>query len=194
MGGVAAELLPWAQAALVAMFSLLALAAVVRAPRSGPPGWWVAATFGSLAVALVAGQIADSLGKDLPEWLAELRIVLILTFPYLLLRFTASFRDLPRWLEVAAAIGAAGLALMTLVIPATNAGQWRWATAYLLGVLFYWVLLSLATIVRLWRAGHGQPTVARRRMRLMSVATAVLALALLTLVLGALVNDWPLLQ
>jgi signal transduction histidine kinase/CheY-like chemotaxis protein len=34
-------------------------------------------------------------------------------------------------------------------------------------------------VARLWRAGRGQPTVARRRMRLMSAATAVLAVALL---------------
>jgi len=182
MGGVAAELLPWAQAALVAMFSLLALAAVVRAPRSGPPGWWVAATFGSLAVALVAGQIADSLGKDLPEWLAELRIVLILTFPYLLLRFTASFRDLPRWLEVAAALAAAGVAVATLALPSLpedGAPRPSWAAVYISVVLAYWVLLSLVSVIRLWRAGRGQPTVPRRRMRLMSAATALLAIALL---------------
>ncbi|CAN5592808.1 hypothetical protein BH23ACT7_BH23ACT7_00640 [soil metagenome] len=54
-----------------------------------------------------------------------------------------------------------------------------WAGAYVAVVLAYWVGVSLVTAVSLWRAGRDQPTVARRRMRLMSAATAVLAVALL---------------
>ena len=181
MEDVAVAVLSSARLAVIALFVLLALVAVVRAPRSGPAGWWAAATFGSMALALLGGWIPETLGLQLPAWLDDLQIVLILAFPYFLLRFTASFRGLPRWLEAAAAVATAGVTVATLVLPSLPETGPRptWASVYVAGALTYWVLLSLVTVVRLWQAGRGEPTVARRRMRLMSAATAVLTIALL---------------
>ena len=182
MGGLAADLLPWAQLAVVALFALLALVALARAPRTGPPGWWVAATFGSLALALVGVWVPDRLDAPQPAWLDEVSLILLLAFPYLLLRFTASFRSLTRWLEITAAVAAAVVVLATFVrdsLPDLGIPQAPWTNAYIPIALTYWMLVSLVTVVRLWQAGRGEPTVARRRMRLMSAATAVLAIALL---------------
>jgi peptidoglycan/LPS O-acetylase OafA/YrhL len=113
---LAVDLLPWARGSVVAVFALLATVAVARARRSAAAGWWAAATFGSLAVVLL-GRRAEALGTELPAWLQTVEVVLILVFPYLLLRFTASFRDLPRWLELAAAAAAAGVVVATIVLP-----------------------------------------------------------------------------
>jgi signal transduction histidine kinase/CheY-like chemotaxis protein len=179
---LAADLLPAARGAVVAVFLLVALVAVVRARRGGPAGPWAAATFGSLGLALLLGEVEQAAGVVLPGWLTAVRIALILLFPYLLLRFTAVFHRFPRWLEVGVAALAAGVVVATAVLlPSSRESGPRppGVAAYVTVVLAYWLLLSLMTIATLWRAGRGQPTVARRRMRLMSAATAVLALALL---------------
>jgi signal transduction histidine kinase/FixJ family two-component response regulator len=175
-----ADLLPWAQFATVAMFALLALIAVMRARRGGRAGAWAAVTFASLAVVLLTDPIEDALGVETPAWLRGVTILLLVAFPYLLLRFTASFGGFPRWLEIAAAMGLGSIAVATLAllsVPGDVSGDGY--GLYVAAVLVYWVLLSLVTVMTLWRAGRGQPTVARRRMRLMSGATAVLAVALL---------------
>jgi signal transduction histidine kinase/CheY-like chemotaxis protein len=182
MQELAADLLSAMRLAVLAAFTSLAAAAVARAPRSGVTGWWVTAAFGSLVLALAAFWVPDAIGVRPPGWVGELALVLILAFPYLLLRFTASFRALPRWIEVIAAGAATGVVVGTLALLLAVRGDMPerpWVNWYIAGVLAYWVLVSLVTVVRLWRAGHRQPTLARRRMRLMSVATAVLAVALL---------------
>jgi len=184
------DVLPWLRLALVVAFALLATVALVRASRSGAVGWWAAAMFGSLAFALAGAWLPDELAVELPWWLDALWVVLLLlAFPYLLLRFTASFRSLPRWLEYLAATLAVGGVIATVVreaIPEARLGQ-PW-DSYVPVMLAYWLLVSLVSVVRLWQAGRGQPTVARRRMRLMSVAAAVLALAVLAEVQ---LNDVP---
>jgi signal transduction histidine kinase/ActR/RegA family two-component response regulator len=175
-----------AQLATVAMFALLALIAVMRARRGGRAGRWAAVTFGSLAVVLLTDPIEDALGVEPPAWLRVVTILLLIGFPYLLLRFTASFGGFPRWLEIVAATGAASIAVATVALLRVPESSSRdGAGLYVAAALVYWVLLSLVTVLTLWRAGHGQPTVARRRMRMMSGATAVLAVAMLmALLLG----------
>jgi signal transduction histidine kinase/ActR/RegA family two-component response regulator len=108
-------------------------------------------------------------------------VLLLLTFPYLLLRFTGSFRRLPRWLEVCSALAVAAVLLASAALPSLpdEGALPVWAGGYVAAVLLYWVLLSAVTVLRLWGAGRGQPTLARRRMRLMSTAAIVLALTLL---------------
>src|SRR6185295_7367862 len=50
--------------------------------------------------------------------------------------------------------------------------------AYLVGFLIHWTVLSSVAATRLWRAGRGQPAVARRRMRILAFAAALLTIAL----------------
>jgi signal transduction histidine kinase len=49
---------------------------------------------------------------------------------------------------------------------------------YLVGFLIHWTVLSSVAATRLWRAGRGQPAVARRRMRILAFAAALLTIAL----------------
>ncbi|HEX2029706.1 MAG TPA: ATP-binding protein [Nitriliruptorales bacterium] len=183
MDHLAVDVLPLGRLAVVATFLLLTGIAVIRAPRSGRAGWWVAAAFGSMGVALIGIWLPETVGLELPPWLRDGLVVIVFALPYLLLRFTASFRDLPRWIEVAAAAGLAAVVTATFAILVSNgdagSSASRRLTAYFTLVLTYWLSVSSLIVVRLWRAGRGQPTVARRRMRLMAVATAVLVVALL---------------
>ena len=61
--------------------------------------------------------------------------------------------------------------------PAQDAPTPLWLEGYLAALLVQWCL-SAVVAVRLWRAGKGQPTVARRRMRTLSLGATGLALAL----------------
>jgi signal transduction histidine kinase/ActR/RegA family two-component response regulator len=163
----------------LAAFGALALVAAARAPRSGAGGWWAAGAFTALSLVLLQGLVPDDV--ELPVLLRTTQILLLLTFPYLLLRFTGSFRRLPHWLEIPAGLAAVAALLSTALLPPLpeEPPLPSWAVVYVTAVLAYWVFVSSVTVVRLWTAGRGQPTVARRRMRLMGVATAALAVALL---------------
>jgi signal transduction histidine kinase/CheY-like chemotaxis protein len=176
------DLLPGLRLVVIAAFAGLALFSVAAGRRTGIAGRWAGAALGAMALALLAGRASDVWIEEVPAWLDNLRLVVLLATPYLLLRFTASFQRLPRWLEVAAALAALTAVTATLVtppLPAASGARPAWVRAYLLLGLGYWVGASLVTVVRLWGAGSGQPGAVRRRMRLMSVATAALSVALL---------------
>jgi signal transduction histidine kinase/CheY-like chemotaxis protein len=178
---LAAEVLPVARPAVVMLFALLALVAVVRARHDAAAGRWAATAFASLAGVLLIEWIGDTFGVETPAWLTRIEIVAFLTFPYQLLRFTASFRAFPRRLEIAAATAAVCVTAATLALHSTGTGDVGpgGVAAFVTILLPYWLLISVVPVVSLWRAGRGQPTVARRRMRLMSAATALLGIALL---------------
>ena len=183
----AATLLPWLHIALIAAFAALALVALLQASRVGSTGWWAAAMFAALSLALAGAWLPEQVGVRLPDWSSALWLPLLLAFPYLLLRFTASFRPLPLWLEILAGAGAVVAVATTIVrawLPEARREELLWGV-YLEVMLAYWVPVALVSVVRLWRAGRGQPTVARRRMRLMSVATTVLAAAVIVEVVTA---------
>ncbi len=167
---------------LVGGFAVVALVAAF-AGRVGPPRRWVTAAFGGVTVALAGFTIPEHLDLTLPGIVGKSLIVALLAFPYLLVRFSAAFEPLPRWLEVPTVGVGLGGALITLalpVIPEPGAADLPgWIFAYVAFVLTFWTVMSVIVVTRLWRAGRGQPTVARRRMRLMAGATAVLTVALL---------------
>lgn len=176
------DLVVWARLVSVVMFSVVALIAGAQARRGGRAARWAAAAFGSLAVILLTSWAGNAVATEPPVWLRAVSAVLFLAVPYLLLRFTAVFKDFPRWVEVTSAllaVGAGGAVLAIQLIPAIDTVSAAAAGVYIAAVVVYWVPLSLVTVVTLWQAGVGQPKVARRRMRLLSGATAALAVALL---------------
>jgi PAS domain S-box-containing protein len=77
-------------------------------------------------------------------------------------------------LTVAVALGAVAVP----EIPGRGEPRPGWFQIYVAALLIQWVFLSGLVAVRLWRAGRGQPTVARRRMQTMSLGATGLALAL----------------
>jgi len=68
---------------------LLALVAASRMRRGHPARRWAAAAFSALAVVLLVDALDEGGGA---EWTRKGLVCVLLAFPYLLLRFTASLR------------------------------------------------------------------------------------------------------
>ena len=145
---------------------------------------WVAATFCSI------GMIA-AIGLFLPQgqaahgalsWVVKSLLVILSLFPYCLHRFAAVF-ELRNTLVnriVTALTGAviAGSLALPHFPSAAGPRPW-WFLAYVWLFLLQWTAVSVVVLTRLWRAGRGQATVARRRMRMLSIATGLLDVSLL---------------
>jgi len=165
-----------------ALFVGLAGVCYIRWRRQGGrPAAWLAVTFGALAGVVLAGLVlaSDSTGEP-ARWVAKLLLAALILFPYLLFRFTDSLDRAARRTETAVGALVGTVLVWTLLLPGLpRAGQARpaWLSAYLVAVLLEWTVVSLIVALKLWRAGRGQPTAARRRMRGLSLAATSLNLA-----------------
>jgi signal transduction histidine kinase len=146
---------------------------------------WAAASFGSLGLLELLSLLPNH-PHDLAERaVGRLVVVLLVLFPYLLFRFTTAFRSAGSRLQNALFLLTATLIAWTVALPRfPQSGESRpsWFVAYLAVFTAHWTVLAVVSATRLWRAGRQQPTVARRRMRLLGFATATLTLALIVLV------------
>jgi signal transduction histidine kinase len=164
-------------------FLAVSLAAVAQwRRRRDRASFWAMLAFAALAVVILVGRFipdeSESLAIDI---LTRVDIAVLLLFPYLLYRFTTAFN--PRDRRVDAGLTALSVVMITwtFALPTfPESGEPRPASfiAYLVGFLLHWTLLSVISSVRLWRAGRGQPNLARRRMRLLASASALLTAAL----------------
>lgn len=175
----------------IAAFGLLAYVCL-RAwlEQRSPPAFWAFATFGLLAAVAVTGPIVDATGDE-HVWVSKTIIALVVFFPYFLYRFAVAFGPARRSVELAAAAATIALAGWSLALPdVPQEGEPRTSgfTVFVVALLLQWTMLSLLVAVRLWRAGLGQPTVVRYRMRLLAVAAIALALVL---VLAGLAPEDP---
>ena len=179
----ALDVLRYAQTALYVALGVVAVGGWVR--HRGGARAWLALTFGTLALVTILGRILpdDSAPRSPGDYAYRSLLVLIALFPYCLFRFAASFRSRPRWLEAAALAMTVALCFTVFLFDHLPTGDedatWGrtfglWIRAFLL----HWVLLSSFVAFDLWRSGRGQPTVSRRRMRLLSFGSMGLALAL----------------
>jgi diguanylate cyclase (GGDEF)-like protein/PAS domain S-box-containing protein len=83
-----------------------------------------------------------------------------------------------------------GIALLLPDVPGGPPEEWPWWYAlYAAGFLAGWTAVALRAVGRLWRAGGGQPNIARQRMRLLAVAAMVLN-GTIFLVAGASDHQW----
>ena len=150
--------------------------------RPGSASAWLVATFGVLAAVVVAGQLLPESSEGVAvEWATRALLATLVLFPYLLYRFTTSLVRPIRWVNVAGTVLTASLSIIAFILPPfPEQGEPTpiWLDVYVVVLLVQWVFLSGAVAVRLWRAGKAQPTVARRRMRTMSIGAMGLALAL----------------
>ena len=173
---------------LVVFATLAVVSYVAWRRRGGRSAAWLALTFGILAAVVPVSWFTPPTATGAAIELLRRAIVLLLAlFPYCLYRFTWTFAPGSRRAEPLARAATALVATATLVVPsvASPAGAWPlWYVAYAIGFSLDWTLLSLLSVVRLWRAGRGQPTVARRRMRTLGAAAIVLNIALF-IVLGS---------
>ncbi|HEV2757541.1 MAG TPA: ATP-binding protein [Actinomycetota bacterium] len=174
------EALGYVQLVLYVGLGLIALIQWRR--RGGEPAGWVAATFGALAsIVIVSEVVPEDSTSAAVDVVQRVIIVVLVLFPYFLFRFMASFESPGRILHAIAALLTGATVVWTFMLdhfpegdePRTGSFQ-----AYIYLLLVQWVVLLGAVTVRLWRAGKGQPVVARRRMRTMSIGAAGLAITL----------------
>jgi signal transduction histidine kinase len=174
------EIIGWLNLALYTAVALVAFRQW-RAGR-GSAGVWAAVAFGALALVADVGRLLPEDPEGFLELAAQRVLIAVLVlFPYLLYRFTTAFQPPTRRLE-------RGVGLMTAVvlawtfalpdIPGDGEPRSDLVMAYLIAFLVHWTVLSFIVAVRLWTAGSGQPSVSRRRMRLLTLASAAITVAL----------------
>jgi signal transduction histidine kinase len=144
---------------------------------------WAALAFLSLAAVAGSGYVLP----DEPETTAQeaalrIAIALLVLFPYLLYRFASAFeptrRQLARFVDpLTTALVVATIALPD--IPAEGDPWPWWFVVYAVAFLVHWSVLLQLVAIRLWRAGRAEATVARRRMRMLALASTALAVTLL---------------
>ena len=142
---------------------------------------WLFAAFGILFTVIAAGQLLPEGSTPLLVWARKAMLAVLVLFPYCLYRFMHTFVRPIAWVKLTAAAVTAALVVAAFALPAfPEDGEPRpaWLGTYILLLLVQWVFLTGLVAVRLWRAGRGQPTVARRRMQTMSFGAAGLMLAL----------------
>ncbi len=166
-----------------ASFVALAGVAILRwRQRRGAARAWLAATLGILAAVSIAGRILPAEGTSTEIDLARKCLVaVLLLFPYCLYRFGATFRQPGRVTRIVSAATTAVCCALPFTFrrfPVTGQARSPEFVAYVVLIVVQWAVLSGLVAIWLWRAGAGQPTVARRRMRTLSMGAAGLALAI----------------
>ena len=143
---------------------------------------WATLAFVTLAWVLVASRFLPTEPENLAEKILQrIDLAILLLFPYLLYRFAASFEPGSRPLARVVDALSATLVTATLVLPFLPAeGEvWPWwFVAYVVAFVVHWSLLLSLVAIRLWRAGRGEASVARKRMQMLAFASTLLTAAL----------------
>ena len=143
---------------------------------------WAALAFVALAWVIVASKVLPADPGNLAGKIVQrFDLAILLLFPYLLYRFAVAFEPTSR--PLARAVDALSLTLVTatMLLPfVPNEGDaWpSWFVAYVVGFVVHWSLLLTIVAIRLWRAGRDEPSVARKRMRMLAFASTALTAAL----------------
>lgn len=177
------SLIPVVRDVTVIAFAVFALLSFRQWRRTHEnPAWWAAMTFMVLAGATAAlTALPDEAHAEPLQWVRKVVVGSLGLVPYCLYRFTASFRPSPRMAKLAGFLTAVVL-VAPFLLPAEDFVEEHRppsVLAYLVALMVQWTVLSVIASVTLWRAGRGQPTVARRRMRVLSLGAIGLSLALL---------------
>ena len=143
---------------------------------------WATLAFVTLAWVLVASRLLPTDPENLAEKvLQRIDLAILLLFPYLLYRFAASFEPGSRPLARVVDALSATLVTATLLLPYVpaegEAWPW-WFVAYVVAFVVHWSLLLSLVAIRLWRAGRGEASVARKRMQMLAFASTALTAAL----------------
>jgi signal transduction histidine kinase len=170
------DLLRYVSAAAFGLLGVVSLRHWLR--RRDPPTFWAALCFGTFGAVALAGRVLpETATSDFEFVVQRVLVVVLVLFPYLLFKFTAAFDPLSRRLGWTAAWVTAGLVAWTIALPDfPQTGEHRSLgfSTFLYALVLQFGSLSMIAAYRLWRAGHDQPSVARNRMRMLSLAAAAL--------------------
>jgi signal transduction histidine kinase/CheY-like chemotaxis protein len=162
----------------------LAVIAVARTRRGGKARRWGAAAFAALALVLLLTTLVEA---GVSHWVGKLEVCALLLFPYFLLRFTASLGAVAASFTRIATGWTAAMLVLTLSLPSfprDGVPRPEWFAIYAGAVAVFWTVLSCVMTVGLWRRGAGQPTLSRRRMRVMSLAITAMTVLILLAAVG----------
>lgn len=160
----------------VAVFALLAAASLrYWARQRTESALWIFLAFAALSITLGSRLlIPEGSEAEVGLWLRKLTAVPAILFPYLLFRFAVSFKPAASWVNRGALWGTAAVLIWLAALPEFDFDaepRPPYLRAFVYAALTLWTALSAYVATRLWRAGRGQPTVARRRMRLLALAS-----------------------
>ena len=166
------------------LFGVLGLASLQRwRYRRDPAGVWASATFGILATVVVVSFVLDPNSEsDAASWARKVLVAVLLLFPYFLFRYGAEFRRPSRRLHTLAVVLTAAVVAWTFLLGKLHGQDYPRTDAldyFVFGVLVQWTVLSASAAAGLWRAGSGQATVARKRMRMLAAGSGLLNVALI---------------
>jgi len=143
---------------------------------------WAFLAFLCTSVVLLSGLVLpDESGNPTLEFIDTIRIAIVLLFPYFLYRMASYYSSGSRLVDALATLLTAALVAWAVIVPRfpdDAEPRPRWYVIFLLGVVVQWVLLSALVSARFWIAGRTQPAVARNRMRMLSVASLILTVAI----------------
>jgi PAS domain S-box-containing protein len=168
----------------IVVFCLLTIACMVHWRRRGDASIrWATAAFGSLAaISLIGLALRQWPVESLFLWFIKAILVILVLFPYCLYRFAVAFKKPSRRLTLLAGIPTAVVVGWTLWIPSVpfpGMPQPQWWTYYRFAILTQWSVLFTIVVVRLWVGSRHEASVARRRMRTIAIAVALLNLSIL---------------
>ncbi len=166
-------------------FVYVALAYVstrIWSDRRSVPAKWLAATFASLGAIVLLGVVQELFDiETLPLPLTVVVVAVLALFPYFLLRFADAFEPVSTGVLRVAVFVVAVITVMTAVVPLPGPDEPATTASLSFTAVFmlFWISMSVVVIRQFWRAGAGQPTVIRARMRLLASAAMLLAVTLL---------------
>jgi signal transduction histidine kinase len=153
-----------------------------RTRRSQAAGW-LALAFLAIGLLVTAGRLVPSHPHGVFQFIGQrFDIELLVLFPYFVYRFATTFAPPGLLMRRLVMSLTAGLTVFTFALPHMPAAKESWSiafTVYVVAFFIHWTLLSVTVMVRLLRAGKGQPSVSAKRMRVLALASATLTLALL---------------
>ena len=170
---------------LIELVLCLAVAVVLARRWREQRSTAISSAFGIFAVvAVVIGVSFVEPADPTSGWGAvymDVLVCVLLSIPYLLVRFTWSLggvRDRTHQAMLALFAAQVAVTIAAPPLPEEGAEHPAWYTAYMVGVLGAWSLGCVIAAVGLWRAGRGQSAVVRQRMRSLSTGGLLLALTL----------------
>lgn len=172
------------------VFTLLAAISLAHwSRRRTVASAWLSITFSVLAGVVIGAWFLPQEGERSTglEIFVRFLVIALVVFPYCLYRFGTAFSSAYRRFEVVARALTALLLLATIIapkFPAPGQAVPGWYRAYTFGFMLEWTVLSIVAVYSLWRAGRGQPAVARHRMHTLGLAALVLNVTLLMGVAG----------
>jgi signal transduction histidine kinase/DNA-binding response OmpR family regulator len=173
--------------AVVPVVELLSLVAILVV--TGRQWWrtrerstlWVVLAFGSLALILGVGILSPSDGQP-PRPVQTLTLVALVCFPFLLVCFAHAVGAVRSWgmrLSSGLVVCEVVATLVLPPLPQAEADRPTWLGLYVLLLLTGWSVHSGIASWGLFTAGRGQPTVVRRRARMLGTGALVLTAALI---------------